>query len=221
MHSSGILIISDLTIICFSCQVGYDLKEEIERKFDKWQEPPPVKQVKPLPAPLDGQRKKRGGRRYHLDHWKIWRNHLHHYHVQERNNFSSDVWKQHSSFSSKVSKDEGASGPDGDQKTCQQNDICWGQSWSTKHDHNSASHTQQWTVRMNITDHRLNCIKCILVKQQCILPQPKKNLTGTAGEDLNLESSRSQSDRAKSLVAPVTHDIHAQHIHLIITKSHG
>lgn len=46
-----------------SLQVGYDLKEEIERKFDKWQEPPPVKQVKPLPAPLDGQRKKRGGRR--------------------------------------------------------------------------------------------------------------------------------------------------------------
>lgn len=44
-------------------QVGYELKEEIERKFDKWQEPPPVKQVKPLPAPLDGQRKKRGGRR--------------------------------------------------------------------------------------------------------------------------------------------------------------
>ncbi|NWU13100.1 PRP31 protein, partial [Cephalopterus ornatus] len=44
--------------------VGYELKEEIERKFDKWQEPPPVKQVKPLPAPLDGQRKKRGGRRY-------------------------------------------------------------------------------------------------------------------------------------------------------------
>uniref|UniRef100_A0A673LMS0 U4/U6 small nuclear ribonucleoprotein Prp31 n=1 Tax=Sinocyclocheilus rhinocerous TaxID=307959 RepID=A0A673LMS0_9TELE len=30
-------------------KVGYDLKEEIERKFDKWQEPPPVKQVKPLP----------------------------------------------------------------------------------------------------------------------------------------------------------------------------
>nr|XP_025039312.1 U4/U6 small nuclear ribonucleoprotein Prp31 [Pelodiscus sinensis] len=45
-------------------KVGYELKEEIERKFDKWQEPPPVKQVKPLPAPLDGQRKKRGGRRY-------------------------------------------------------------------------------------------------------------------------------------------------------------
>ncbi|KAL0985183.1 hypothetical protein UPYG_G00153840 [Umbra pygmaea] len=45
-------------------KVGYELKEEIEKKFDKWQEPPPVKTVKPLPAPLDGQRKKRGGRRY-------------------------------------------------------------------------------------------------------------------------------------------------------------
>nr|XP_033806480.1 U4/U6 small nuclear ribonucleoprotein Prp31-like [Geotrypetes seraphini] len=45
-------------------KVGYELKEEVEKKFDKWQEPPPVKQVKPLPAPLDGQRKKRGGRRY-------------------------------------------------------------------------------------------------------------------------------------------------------------
>lgn len=63
--------ISDFSIICFARQVGYDLKEEIERKFDKWQEPPPVKQVKPLPAPLDGQRKKRGGRRYHLDHSQI------------------------------------------------------------------------------------------------------------------------------------------------------
>ncbi|KAK2855398.1 hypothetical protein Q7C36_007267 [Tachysurus vachellii] len=45
-------------------KVGYDLKEEVERKFDKWQEPPPVKQVKPLPAPLDASRTKRGGRRY-------------------------------------------------------------------------------------------------------------------------------------------------------------
>lgn len=52
--------------LILSVQVGYDLKEEIEKKFDKWQEPPPVKTVKPLPAPLDGQRKKRGGRRYLL-----------------------------------------------------------------------------------------------------------------------------------------------------------
>ncbi|NXN97674.1 PRP31 protein, partial [Rhinopomastus cyanomelas] len=45
-------------------KVGFDLKEQLERRFDRWQEPPPGKTVKPLPAPLDGQRKKRGGRRY-------------------------------------------------------------------------------------------------------------------------------------------------------------
>lgn len=60
---NSVLTVLASTIVSF-VQVGYDLKEEIERKFDKWQEPPPVKQVKPLPAPLDGQRKKRGGRRY-------------------------------------------------------------------------------------------------------------------------------------------------------------
>ncbi|XP_052433542.1 U4/U6 small nuclear ribonucleoprotein Prp31-like isoform X3 [Carassius gibelio] len=56
-------VASWLIFACF-IQVGYDLKEGIERKFDKWQEHPPVKQVKFLPAPLDGQRKKSGGRRY-------------------------------------------------------------------------------------------------------------------------------------------------------------
>uniref|UniRef100_UPI00358EF388 U4/U6 small nuclear ribonucleoprotein Prp31 n=1 Tax=Myxine glutinosa TaxID=7769 RepID=UPI00358EF388 len=45
-------------------KVGFELKEEVEKKFDKWQEPPPAKQVKPLPVPLDPPRKKRGGRRY-------------------------------------------------------------------------------------------------------------------------------------------------------------
>lgn len=44
-------------------KVGEDLRSEIEGKFDKWQEPPPVKMVKPLPAPIDQPRKKRGGRR--------------------------------------------------------------------------------------------------------------------------------------------------------------
>lgn len=44
-------------------EVGRTLREEIERKLDKMQEPPPVKQVKPLPAPIDSARKKRGGRR--------------------------------------------------------------------------------------------------------------------------------------------------------------
>lgn len=42
---------------------GHNLREEIERKLDKLQEPPPVKQVKPLPAPIDQPRKKRGGKR--------------------------------------------------------------------------------------------------------------------------------------------------------------
>ncbi len=37
---------------------------EIEGKLDKWQEPPPVKSIKALPAPIDPGRKKRGGRRY-------------------------------------------------------------------------------------------------------------------------------------------------------------
>nr|CAG4643962.1 EOG090X06EY [Lepidurus arcticus] len=44
-------------------QVGKDLREEIEKKMDKLQEPPPVKFVKPLPAPLEGPRKRRGGKR--------------------------------------------------------------------------------------------------------------------------------------------------------------
>jgi len=40
------------------------LRDEIQKKLDKMQEPPPVKQVKPLPKPDDAPRKKRGGRRY-------------------------------------------------------------------------------------------------------------------------------------------------------------
>lgn len=43
---------------------GEELRQEIEHKLDKLQEPPPVKQIKPLPAPIDVPRKKRGGRRY-------------------------------------------------------------------------------------------------------------------------------------------------------------
>ena len=44
-------------------KVGDDLRLEMEGKFDKWQEPPPVKLVKPLPAPIDQAHKRRGGRR--------------------------------------------------------------------------------------------------------------------------------------------------------------
>ena len=36
---------------------------EIERRLEKLQEPPPVKAIKPLPPPIDPTRKKRGGRR--------------------------------------------------------------------------------------------------------------------------------------------------------------
>eukprot|EP00240_Pyramimonas_obovata_P005008 CAMPEP_0118925824 /NCGR_PEP_ID=MMETSP1169-20130426/3648_1 /TAXON_ID=36882 /ORGANISM="Pyramimonas obovata, Strain CCMP722" /LENGTH=390 /DNA_ID=CAMNT_0006867233 /DNA_START=231 /DNA_END=1400 /DNA_ORIENTATION=+ len=42
---------------------GSNMREEIQQKIDKWQEPPPAKQPKPLPVPdLEGK-KRRGGRR--------------------------------------------------------------------------------------------------------------------------------------------------------------
>nr|CAG4646265.1 EOG090X06EY [Macrothrix elegans] len=42
---------------------GRNLREDIERKLDKLQEPPPVKAIRPLAAPLEVPRKKRGGKR--------------------------------------------------------------------------------------------------------------------------------------------------------------
>lgn len=42
---------------------GQKLLDEVEKKFDKWQEPPPVKEVKALPRPDDAPRQKRGGKR--------------------------------------------------------------------------------------------------------------------------------------------------------------
>lgn len=44
-------------------RTGRELSESIEKVFEKWQEPPPVKQVKALPAPVEPPRKRRGGRR--------------------------------------------------------------------------------------------------------------------------------------------------------------
>ena len=44
--------------------IGEKLKGEIDEKLDKLQEPPPVKAIKPLIAPIEPSRKKRGGRRY-------------------------------------------------------------------------------------------------------------------------------------------------------------
>ena len=43
--------------------LGGEYKDEILKKVDKLQEPPPVKAVRALPAPMDAPRKKRGGRR--------------------------------------------------------------------------------------------------------------------------------------------------------------
>ncbi|KXZ56164.1 hypothetical protein GPECTOR_1g140 [Gonium pectorale] len=42
---------------------GSEMRAEVIRKIEKWQEPPPAKQVKPLPAPDAEAKKRRGGRR--------------------------------------------------------------------------------------------------------------------------------------------------------------
>jgi U4/U6 small nuclear ribonucleoprotein PRP31 len=44
-------------------KAGRDLREEIRKKVEKWQEPPPAKLPKPLPVPDSEPKKKRGGRR--------------------------------------------------------------------------------------------------------------------------------------------------------------
>ncbi|XP_022892011.1 U4/U6 small nuclear ribonucleoprotein Prp31 homolog [Olea europaea var. sylvestris] len=42
---------------------GRSFRDEILKKIEKWQEPPPAKQPKPLPVPDSEPKKKRGGRR--------------------------------------------------------------------------------------------------------------------------------------------------------------
>ncbi|XP_020257070.1 U4/U6 small nuclear ribonucleoprotein Prp31 homolog isoform X2 [Asparagus officinalis] len=44
-------------------KTGRFLLDEIRKKIEKWQEPPPAKQPKPLPVPDSEPKKKRGGRR--------------------------------------------------------------------------------------------------------------------------------------------------------------
>ncbi|KAJ9554537.1 hypothetical protein OSB04_018582 [Centaurea solstitialis] len=46
-----------------SGQLGRTYREEVHKKIEKWQEPPPAKQPKPLPVPDSEPKKKRGGRR--------------------------------------------------------------------------------------------------------------------------------------------------------------
>lgn len=43
---------------------GQKMREEINQKIEKLQEPPPTKVVKALPVPDEGPKKRRGGRRY-------------------------------------------------------------------------------------------------------------------------------------------------------------
>ena len=43
--------------------MGRGLFEDIEQKFEKWQEPTRLKEAKPLPRPDEAPKKKRGGRR--------------------------------------------------------------------------------------------------------------------------------------------------------------
>lgn len=43
--------------------IGQEFRDEIEKKIEKFQEPPPCKATKALPAPIEAPRKKRGGRR--------------------------------------------------------------------------------------------------------------------------------------------------------------
>jgi hypothetical protein len=40
------------------------MKEEMMKKIEKWQEPPPAKTAKVLPVPDAEMKKKRGGKRY-------------------------------------------------------------------------------------------------------------------------------------------------------------
>jgi len=44
-------------------KTGRNLREEVRKKIEKWQEPPPPKIPKPLPVPDSEPKKKRGGRR--------------------------------------------------------------------------------------------------------------------------------------------------------------
>lgn len=53
----------DLSRGDLDAKIGQTYREEIQKKIEKWQEPPPPKQPKPLPVPDSDPKKKRGGRR--------------------------------------------------------------------------------------------------------------------------------------------------------------
>ena len=43
---------------------GQKMRDEIDQKIEKLQEPPPTKVIKALPVPDEGPKKRRGGKRY-------------------------------------------------------------------------------------------------------------------------------------------------------------
>ena len=52
-----------MVLSCHSCQGNICFRDEIVKKVEKLQEPPPVKKTKALPTPIEAPRKRRGGRR--------------------------------------------------------------------------------------------------------------------------------------------------------------
>lgn len=62
-YKSAIVCRVDATHAQPDGSVGEAFREKIEKSLEKLQEPPPVKQVKALPAPIDQPGKRRGGKR--------------------------------------------------------------------------------------------------------------------------------------------------------------
>lgn len=56
--------LSDITTEKIPGSTGMQMLDELKKKLDKWQEPPPIKKVKALPRPDDQPKKKRGGKRF-------------------------------------------------------------------------------------------------------------------------------------------------------------
>lgn len=50
--------------MCLDGSLGEKIREDMQKRFSKIQEPPPAKKVKPLPVPDEKPRKKRGGKRF-------------------------------------------------------------------------------------------------------------------------------------------------------------
>lgn len=58
-----------MSTVCFPPErreTGKKMRADVIAKIEKWQEPPPAKTVKPLPAPDFEVKKKRGGKRHRL-----------------------------------------------------------------------------------------------------------------------------------------------------------